>query len=298
MIAALDNLDGWQAGAILVKSITYGASLAAAGGIVFLLLFGSLLQQGERQAIARQILILSGLGIVFTVLRLDLMAGMLSGSLSGLGDWSLLQIIFRTGEGTASEVRVAGLLLTALVATKYQWRMPMAALGAALTPLSFALTGHAAASQPALLPQTLLTVHLLCVAYWIGALWPLRFLMRSEDLPRISAVMTRFGNIAAYTVGTLVGVGVLLLWWIVPDIWGLPASDYGRLVGLKLGVVAILLALAAANKLRLVPALERGDTRASHRLKRSIMAEMLAVGLILVVTATFTTVTGPTEAMN
>ncbi len=70
-------------------------------------------------------------------------------------------------------------------------------------------------------------------------------------------------------------------------------SRYGRLVSLKLGLVILLLAFAAFNKLRLTPRLLAADESAVRALRRSIKAEMLIAGLILLVTATFTTITGP-----
>jgi putative copper export protein len=70
-------------------------------------------------------------------------------------------------------------------------------------------------------------------------------------------------------------------------------SAYGRIVAIKLLLVAGLLSLAAVNKLRLTPALLRGDSSALLRLRTSITAELVLAGLIVLVTAVFTTVTGP-----
>lgn len=58
-------------------------------------------------------------------------------------------------------------------------------------------------------------------------------------------------------------------------------------------IVALLLLLAASNKWRLVPAFERGEPRASQRLRRSIALEIGLVGLVLLVTAVLTTVSSP-----
>lgn len=72
-------------------------------------------------------------------------------------------------------------------------------------------------------------------------------------------------------------------------------SPYGQFVLVKLLLVALLLALAAVNKLRLTPLLVAGDQSAIGRLRRSIRAEMTFAALILLVTAAFTTVVGPPE---
>jgi putative copper export protein len=62
---------------------------------------------------------------------------------------------------------------------------------------------------------------------------------------------------------------------------------------LKIAFVACLLALAAWNKLRLVPPIVAGDPIAVRSLRRSIRAEMLVAGLILLITAALTTLAGP-----
>jgi putative copper resistance protein D len=61
----------------------------------------------------------------------------------------------------------------------------------------------------------------------------------------------------------------------------------------KLALVAGLLSLAAFNKIRLTPRLSAGDTGAARSLERSIYAEMVLAALILLVTATITTLIGP-----
>ena len=74
------------------------------------------------------------------------------------------------------------------------------------------------------------------------------------------------------------------------DLWN---TDYGRLISGKIVVVAVLLAAAAVNKLRFTPRLQAEDAAAAIGLLRSIRAEVLLGGLILVVTAALTSLTGP-----
>jgi putative copper export protein len=74
------------------------------------------------------------------------------------------------------------------------------------------------------------------------------------------------------------------------ELW---TSGYGRLACVKIVFVACLLALAAWNKLRLVPRIVAGDPLAVRSLRRFIRAEMLVAGLILLITAALTTLAGP-----
>jgi copper transport protein len=74
------------------------------------------------------------------------------------------------------------------------------------------------------------------------------------------------------------------------DLWN---TDYGRLVSGKIVVVAVLLAAAAVNKLRFTPRLQAEDAAAAIGLLRSIRAEVLLGGFILVITAALTSLVGP-----
>jgi putative copper export protein len=65
------------------------------------------------------------------------------------------------------------------------------------------------------------------------------------------------------------------------------------MIAAKLLLVVLLLGAAALNKLRLTPRLVNGDARAIVILRRSIQFEILAAVLILLVTASFTSLLGP-----
>jgi putative copper resistance protein D len=94
-------------------------------------------------------------------------------------------------------------------------------------------------------------------------------------------------------VGLLVIAGAIVLVVLLDGVAQLWTSRYGRLVSIKLGLVVALLSLAAFNKLRLTPRLRTGDSSAILIFRHSIEAEMLLAGSILVITAAFTTITGP-----
>jgi putative copper export protein len=131
------------------------------------------------------------------------------------------------------------------------------------------------------------------VAYWVGAFYPLARIARGADLPRIARIMKRFGDLAVVAVGGLIAAGALLLWLMLETPLALFESIYGRLMAVKLLLVAGLLSLAAMNKLRLTPALFAGDALALRRLRNSIGAEMTLATVVLAVTAAFTTIVGP-----
>lgn len=63
----------------------------------------------------------------------------------------------------------------------------------------------------------------------------------------------------------LVGSGAVLAWLQSRSLAALVASDYGRLLAVKLVFVAGLLALALRNRLVLTPRVTRGDPLPSWR---------------------------------
>jgi copper resistance protein D len=94
-------------------------------------------------------------------------------------------------------------------------------------------------------------------------------------------------------VAILIAAGASLLFMLIgsaAQFWG---SDYGRMMIVKLLAVAALVGLAAGNKLILTPRLLRGDAGAALVFRRSVLAEIGVGTLILLVTAAFTTLTGP-----
>ena len=297
----LAGLDVWQALATIVKAATYSTSLAAAGGVMFIAVFGRQLPLPELQATSRFIVNVSWSAVVLSLFRIAILNAILGDGLATLTDWSLTRTVMESSEGLATSLREAGLVTIAAslrgnlkIATPY-----FALTGAVAAAGSFALVGHAGevALRPgfALLPQSLFLAHLLAVAFWLGSLWPLHRLARHGELKVVAPVMHRFGQIAVAAVILLVAAGGLLIWLILGDWDALWHSAYGRLLLVKLLLVATLLALAALNKLRLTPRLRCGDQSALKTLKNSILGEVVIASLILVTTASFTTLVGPPE---
>jgi putative copper export protein len=94
-------------------------------------------------------------------------------------------------------------------------------------------------------------------------------------------------------VAVLLVAGAAILWSLLGSVAELRTSAYGRIASAKIALVACLLALAAWNKLRLVPRIVAGAPLAVQSLRRSIRAEMVVAGLILLITAALTTLAGP-----
>jgi putative copper export protein len=287
------ELSSFDAAAIAAKVLTYAFSLTASGGALFILVFSGVLRASERAQIARMSVTLAIFAIVFTLLRLPIIAATLGGDVFSMMDLPLLRFAIESSEGQAAGARVLGLVLIPFLLSPSPVTSAVAAFGAVLVSVSFALTGHAPSLDRGLVPQALVSLHVLAVSYWLGAFFPLRYVTYRLDPPGVAKVMKRFGDVALYIVGALMVAGIVLLWIMLGTPLVLFDSDYGRALVVKLLFVAGLLGLATVNKLVLTPALARGDVSALQRLRNSIMAEIAMAGLILVATAIFTTIVGP-----
>ena len=139
----------------------------------------------------------------------------------------------------------------------------------------------------------LLLLHLVGASFWIGVLSPLRTLAGDpESLSLAAGLGHRFGRVAAYTVPLLIAVGIVMAWRLLGGVEALLETGYGLTLLAKIGAGACLLAAAAANKLRFVPAMRAGDRRGAVALRRSIAVECAAICLVLLATAALTTLPG------
>ncbi len=287
------EFTGWDIASVLAKAITYAATFGAAGGVFFLAYSLDIVSDVSRGQIRGLIRILAIVGSVISAARIGLLAGSMDGAVAGMVDLSSVRMILSAGEGRATGIRIVGLILTSLAILPGRVSLVLAIVGAVTAATSFAWIGHAHAVNAGLFPIALLILHLLCVAFWIGALGPLLLVARDRDLSILAAMAARFGHLAMAFVALLVVAGGGLLWVLLHGDLRLWESLYGQALLIKLSLVACLLGLAALNKLRLTPRLTANDTQAAASLQRSIRAEMCFVGLIFALTATLTTTMGP-----
>jgi copper resistance protein D len=290
------TLGIWDAAEVTAKAATYAATLAAAGGVFFLLYSHAQLDSFCAGRIRRLIRVLAFIAALAGGAMILATGASMSGDAGGLADVGLARMILQAGEGRASLVRLIGLVLIVASLTARRPPAAVALLGSVAAATSFAWVGHVhslTALRGAWLPALAIMVHLLGVAFWLGALIPLLMVARDADMARIAATARRFGSAALFVVGGLLAAGAGLLCLLLNDVSELWTDDYGRLALTKVLLVSCLLALAAFNHLRLTPRLFAYDTGALRALKRSILAELAVAGCVLVVTAAMTTLAGP-----
>jgi putative copper export protein len=102
-----------------------------------------------------------------------------------------------------------------------------------------------------------------------------------------------FSPVALASAAVIAATGTFAAWLHLPrtaDLWTTP---YGRLLSIKLLVFASIIAFGAHNWRRATPRMgASGDARA---IRRTILAELIATGILILVTAWFVA-TSPPEA--
>lgn len=241
--------------------------------------------------LARKLAVIAALlGLAVLALRFGIRSARISGmGLSGAVDPMMLGLVWDSPLGTAAIWRGAGAALILGVLIPGVFGLIASLTGTLIVAGSYAMVGHSL-GEPREVLAALLVVHLLAVAFWIGALAPLH---RAAGLASGAALLHRFGIIASRTVAVLVLVGLLFAWLMIGSLSELFATAYGWTLIAKLAVVTGLMGLAVKNKLRLVPALASGNFSAAPALRRSIRMEIIAVALILLATAALTSITTP-----
>ena len=285
----LAPIDGWAITAIFAKAVGYGTALLAMGGPLFVLVFRS--SSNDVRQLARKVAVIAALiGLAVLALRFGIRAARISGmGLSGAVDPMMLGFVWDSPLGAAAIWRGAGELLVVALLIRGIVGLSAGLIGVLLIAVSYTFVGHSL-GDPRWLLASLLTLHLLAAAFWIGALLPLR---HAVGQPEGARLLHRFGNVASLTVALLVVVGLIFAWLMTGSFSNLLSTAYGKTLLAKLGVVSGLMALAALNKWRFVPALASGTPAAVPHLRRSIQIEAIAVLLILLATATLTSITTP-----
>lgn len=231
--------------------------------------------------------VISGLGwFVFAVANM-------SGAVADVADPEVLASVLRdTGFGVVWTARM--ILAVATVAAALLWSrskegqdLLMSLLAAGLLA-SLAGAGHSQIEEgwAGVLHVAADAAHLLAAGAWLGGLAPLGFILLGYAGTRtgpgaidVDGVLMRFSGMGYAAVATLVGTGLVNSWLLVGSVSSLLHSTYGQILMAKLAFFAGMLALAAANRFWLVPALkasERGGAGACDVWRRKLRTHVLS----------------------
>ncbi|MGV9980195.1 copper resistance CopC/CopD family protein [Micromonospora wenchangensis] len=201
-----------------------------------------------------------------------------------------LSEVLGSGYGTAHLIRL-GLLAAAVFLLRPLTRGPVGRTdGIILTGLGVAglftwpLAGHPAASPAPAVSVLVDAVHLGSMAVWLGGLVMLAgFLLRRADERELGAILPIWSRWAALAVAALLLAGVVQGLIEVGTLQALTGTTYGRLLLAKIGLFALVVAVAAYSR-----QLVRRRTAAARPLpvRRAVWVELAITAVILGVTAT------------
>jgi copper transport protein len=249
------------------------ALLIAAGGALYALLVARF--PHERAVL----LVAAAIATATALAGVALQGAALLGGDGAFMDTAVWRIGASTTRGRSAGAAAAGALAIAAGAlTRSMFaRTWLLAAGSVLLAASPLLSGHAATARPQALALPALAVHLLAAAFWAGSLVALLATLREARPPASAPALRRFSRLAVVAVPALVVAAVPLVAIQTGSVRALGASAYGAWILTKATLLGGLLALAAWNRLRLLPALERGEPAAAGRLRKSIGAELALI---------------------
>lgn len=185
-------------------------------------------------------------------------------------------------------LQAAILLVSALLALV----IPILRIPAAFAMvLAFGISGHSPSHADWLRP--VISLHVLIAAWWTGGIISLLESQKKDLSDEFAKRVTRFGKQALPAIGVLIAAGLVDGIALISDWPAFLASPYARILALKLGLVALILALAAYNRQRLTPGIQSGSLSASRRLKLSMRIELAIITGIALTTAVLTTSVSP-----
>ncbi|MDA0162372.1 copper resistance protein CopC [Solirubrobacter ginsenosidimutans] len=261
-----------------------GFALAVGGAFVLLFLW----PQGRSSARGRTFLG-AGLGaLLLGTVAVLLLQGPYAtgGSLVDTFKPSLLSFSVSTHFGQALIARI-------LLALAFTWlieralrpggavnRLGLAACVVGLV-LTWTLTDHSRTGVQVWLGIPAASAHLLAMSLWLGGLALLLFCVLVREVSLLP-VVPRFSRMALLCFGVLGVTGVYLSWRQSGELAALPATEFGRLLLIKSGIVLVIIGLAALSR----RAVQRGGEDLGRRLRRTVAVEAVLGVVVLGVTAT------------
>lgn len=290
---------GLRTAVAVVQALGYVGLLVAAGLVVFLgwTARGIRLRDVVRRRLLLALRFGAGVAVAAAALGVPLAGAYQQGlGLSGLGDPASYDTALVGDQVTVLVLHLVGLgLAVAMTARERATPSLVGDLGAAVAVWSPALVGHTRAYEPVSLLVVTDALHLSAGAVWLGGLVGLVLSLASLGgrAGEAARLVTRFSTVAAGLLAALAVTGVLMAWRILGSWSGLVDTTYGRLLLVKLGIAVVVVAVAAWNRLRLVPAVAEGGThergkRASSLVRRAVAVEAVLLVALLGVTGFLT----------
>jgi putative copper resistance protein D len=169
----------------------------------------------------------------------------------------------------------------------FQFGLPKpAALIAGLAVIAEAWLGHGGAMTGPIGNFLLIAsvIHLASGSAWLGSLPALRLALKHLPIANAACAAKKFSPLGIACVLGLTISAAAQFFFLVRTPAALFNNSYGLTICAKILLLLALIALAAANRTRLTPALSRGAEPARAQLLRNLTAE-IALGLLVLLAA-------------
>jgi copper resistance protein D len=277
---------------VVLRALSFVLLFQAAGIAIFVAIFGRRLASSQTP-IRRLGQAASLAGVVLVAAHHAMEAARMAGEMSGMWDPALQGMAWNSSARAALICRLAGLLLIAVGLQGASVRSTIVAVGGSvLAAGAFTLTGHTSVNAHRGALAALLMFHLLIVAFWFGALWPLYVASLRETPARAADLIERFTAVATWLVPVILLAGTAMAVLLLPNVSAL-SEPYGEFLIAKIVGFALLMGLAAANKWRFGPALVSGSAQSRQWFRRSLAAEYVLIAAVLTITAVMTSFFSP-----
>ena len=233
--------------------------------------------------------------LITALLWLSLVAAQMAGDAKAMSDPGILaKVMTQTQFGQVFVARLALLVLLCL-SVFLAGRNRLTAIFSGLSLVLISITSHAAEASPAHFTAIGIisdSLHLLTGGFWIGGLALLSGLFaRRVETGLLAGAVSVFSERGMIAVTVLVLTGMLNGANILLGGAGHDAPLYLAVLGAKLALVLVMIALALVNQFRLLPKLAQSDSQ--DRLSRHVRWE-LGLGLCVVMLAALLTLLQPT----
>ncbi len=282
-------MDIWVLLIPTMRVALYAAVVGVVGTLIFSAHFWKYQSDGNRAFCSELLRKFSVVGALTSVALFFAVSGNMGGTFMSAFSPELLEIALSSKTGVASILCMGGFLLI-IGKRKLDRIFPPLVTALAASGLllwTFLMSGHAI--KLGVVAQILLLFHLLGIAFWLGSLLPLKHMCECEEGDRLYEVAHNFGKLAVFYLSGLFVAGVTFAYLLIGDLFLLVETSYGNVFLTKIFVVSALLSLGAYNKFVCVPRIKTDPTRGALSLKQSIRIELVAVGLILIITSVLTT---------
>ena len=272
----------------IIKFLLYIAVFGSVGTLVFIFHFYRLLTPLQLDYCSSTSQKFTKVGVLVSFISILSIPGNMSGDLIGIIDINMVNLSIDTLALKASLLLFIGFILIYFLPINFKKIFFIGnTLAIFIILFSFIVIGHS--TKGGILTQSLVTIHLIGLSYWIGSLLPLKKMCNIADFKELKTITHSFGNYAVFYILALLIAGSIFSFILISDISNLFNTIYGNVLMIKMLFAMLLISLGALNKLFLVPRLDINNATTIIKLKRSINVEMIIVLIIFFLTSLLST---------